>query len=476
MKLKRDYDAVIVGSGPNGFAAAITLARAGFSVVVLEGHEKIGGGARSAELTLPGFIHDVCSAVHPLGIASPFFRSVPLDRYGLRWIQPPVPLAHPLDDGTAALLARSTEATGETLGPDSAAYGRLMNPLLRSWDDLTMELLEPLHFPRHPLTLGRFGWNAIKSGRGLAEDCFKGAPARALFGGLSAHAVLPLERPATAAFGLLLGLLGHAVGWPVAEGGSQKLSDALAAYFRSLGGEIRTGSFVASLDELPPSRVVLLDVTPAQLDAIAGAALPPAYRRRLRQFRYGAGVFKVDWALGGPIPWTAPGCASAATVHVGGTLDQIAAAEAAVGQGRIPERPFTLVVQPSLFDPSRAPAGRHTAWAYCHVPNGSAVDMREAIEAQVERFAPGFRDLILARSALFPKQLEDYNPNCLGGDISGGSNELSQLFARPLLRRVPYATDMEGVYLCSASTPPGGGVHGMCGYNAARAAMRRELR
>jgi phytoene dehydrogenase-like protein len=465
------YDAIVVGSGPNGLAAAITLARAGQRVVVFEASETIGGGARSAELTLPGFVHDICSAVHPMAVGSPFFRTLPLDRHGVGWIESPLPLAHPLDDGSAVLLERSVAATADGLGADSAAYRRLLEPLVEAWEPLADEILAPLHWPAHPFLLARFGWNAIRSARGLAESHFKGARARALFAGLAAHSVLPLEASASAAFGLVLALFGHAVGWPIVAGGSQKLSDGLATYFRSLGGEIRTGVRVAALAELPTARIVMLDVTPRQFNAMAGRAHNPK-RQQMEKFRYGPGVFKVDWALEGPIPWRARDCARAATVHVGGSWEEIAAAEATVARGEFSDRPFVLLAQPSLFDRSRAPEGKEVAWAYCHVPNGSTKDMLCRIEDQIERFAPGFRERILARHVAGPAQLERHNANYVGGDISGGANNLGQLFTRPIVQADPYATGLKGVYLCSASTPPGGGVHGMCGHHAARAALR----
>lgn len=467
------YDAIVVGSGPNGLAAAITLAQAGCSVLVLEAKETVGGGMRSAELTLPGFIHDVCSAIHPLGVGSPFFRSLPLAKYGLEWIYPPAPLAHPLDDGTAAVLEQSIEATGATLGPDAAAYRKLMAPFVADWDKLADELLGPFPFPpRHPLALARFGLSAIRSARGLAESRFKGEHARALFAGLAGHAIMPLEQPPTAAFGLILGILGHALGWPLPRSGSQRIADALAAYLCSLGGEIVTSSPVESVDKLPPSRLVMFDVTPRQLLRLAGHHLPSGYRRQLERYRYGPGVFKVDWALDGPIPWRAAACTRAGTVHVGGTLAEVAASERAMWQGSPAENPFVLVVQQSLFDPTRAPAGQHTAWAYCHVPANSTFDMTPRIEAQIERFAPDFRDRILARSVMPPAQMEQYNSNYIGGDINGGVQDFLQLFTRPTLRLVPYSTPVKEFYLCSSSTPPGGGVHGMCGYHAARAALR----
>jgi len=466
------YDAVVVGSGPNGLAAAITMARAGRSVLVLEAREAIGGGCRSAELTLPGFVHDVCSAIHPLGLGSPFFKTLPLGDHGLEWIHPPAPVAHPLDDGTAVVIERSVEETAAGLGPDAAAYRRLMGPLSAEWDALAPELLAPLHLPRHPLAMARFGLMAVRSASGFAQARFRGERARAVFAGIAGHSILPLERTATAAIGLVLGALTHAVGWPLPRGGSRRIADALAAHLRSLGGEIRTGSPVESLDALPPARAVLCDVTPRQLLKLAGDRLRGRYRRGLERYRYGPAAFKLDFALSGPIPWKAAECARAATVHLGGTMDEIAASEAAVGRGEHPDRPFVLLVQPSLFDASRAPAGRHTAWAYCHVPNGSTFDMRARIEAQIERFAPGFGDLVLARSVLTPARLQELNANYVGGDINGGAQDLGQMFTRPVARIVPYSTPVRGLYICSSSTPPGGGVHGMCGYHAARAALR----
>jgi phytoene dehydrogenase-like protein len=466
------YDAVVVGSGPNGLAAAITLARAGCSVLVYEAKETIGGGVRSAPLTLPGFVHDVCSAIHPLGVASPFFRTLPLAEHGLEWVHPPVALAHPFDNGTAALLERSVEVTGATLAEDAAAYQRLMAPLVATWEQLADAVLGPLRLPSHPLTLLRFGWHARRSACSLAEGWFTGNRAKTFFGGLAAHSFMPLERPLTAAFGLLLGILGHFVGWPFPRGGAQQISTALAAYLRVLGGEVVTNAPVRCIDELPAARAVLLDVTPRQALRLAGHRLPAGYRRQLERYRYGPAAFKLDWALDGPIPWIAPGCARAGTVHLGGTLAEIAASERAAWSGEQTEKPYVLVAQQSLFDPSRAPAGKHTVWAYCHVPNGSTFDMTERIERQIERFAPGFRDCILARHVMPPAALTDYNPNYIGGDINGGVQDMWQLFTRPALRLVPYATPVRGLYLCSSSTPPGGGVHGMCGYFAACAALR----
>lgn len=472
MPARRSYDAIVVGSGPNGLAAAIVLSRAGCSVLVLEARDTPGGGARSAEITLPGFVHDLCSAIHPFAVGAPFFPTLPLAEHGLTWIHPPAPLAHPFDDGTAAILERSIEATGLTLGPDAPAYCKLMRPLAESWHALARDLLGPLRVPHHPLRVARFGWYAIRSGRRLAEHLFAGQPARALFAGLAAHSILSLEQPLTAAFGLLLGAAGHAVGWPLPQGGAQRIANALTSYLRSRGGEVVTGSMVHSVDELPVARAVLLDLTPRQVLRISGHRLPEGFRRQLERYRYGAGAFKLDWALADPIPWTAPACRRAGTVHVGGTLAEIAGAEQAVARQQHPEKPFVLVAQPSLFDPTRAPAGKHTAWAYCHVPHGSVTDMTARIEAQIERFAPGFQQRILARTVTSPAALERYNANYVGGDINGGMQDFRQLFTRPTVRLVPYTTPIKGLYICSSSTPPGGGVHGMCGYFAAQAALR----
>lgn len=464
------YDAVIIGSGPNGLAAAIVLARAGRKVLVVEAEATIGGGARSAELTLPGFVHDVCSAVHPLAVGSPFFRTLPLTRHGLEWVQPPAPLAHPLDGGTAVMLEREIGMTGQSLERDARAYRKLIEPLVGAWHQLEGPLLGPVSLPRHPLTLARFGWRALRSARGLAESWFRGERARALFAGLSAHSMLPLDRVTTAAFGLVLGVTAHAVGWPFPRGGAQKIADALATYLHSLGGEIVANMRVESLDDLPPARIVLCDVTPRQLLSLAGRRLPEGYRRQLSRYRYGVAAYKVDYALDGPVPWRAAECARAGTVHLGGTLEEIAQAEGEPWQGRHAEYPFVLLAQPSLFDPTRAPEGKHTVWAYCHVPNGSDFEMTERIERQIERFAPGFGERVLERHVLPPAALERHNANLVGGDINGGANDLRQLFWRPT--RHLYATPVKGLYLCSSATPPGGGVHGMCGYFAAQAALR----
>lgn len=469
------YDAIVVGSGPNGLAAAITLAQAGRSVIVFEARDTIGGGSRTMELTLPGFQHDVCSAIHPLGLASPFMRALPLEQYGLEWIHPPAPLAHPLDDGTAVILERSLEATSTTLGRDAAAYRRLMAPLAASWHKLDTAILGPYPLTLHLFALARFGLQAVLPATSLAKMWFKGDHARALLAGMCAHSMLPLEVSPSAAFGLVLGMLGHAVGWPLPRGGAQKIVAAMAAYLCSLGGEIVTGVQVKSLESLPQARAILFDVTPRQLLCIAGDHLPGRYKQQLQRYRYGPGVFKIDFALDGPLPWRAGACARAGTVHLGGTLPEIAAAERAVWKGEHPERPVVLLAQPGLFDPTRAPQGKYTVWAYCHVPNGSTVDMTERIEAQIERFAPGFRDLILARHIFNPVELEQYNANYIGGDINGGVQDMWQQFTRPVPRLVPYSTPNKRIYICSSSTPPGGGVHGMCGYHAARAALRAVL-
>jgi phytoene dehydrogenase-like protein len=469
------YDAVVVGAGPNGLAAAIELARGGCSVAVLEAGETVGGGTRSAELTLPGFVHDLGSAIHPLGYASPFFKTLPLEEHGLEWVHPPAPLAHPFDDGTPAVLQRSVEATAAALGPDARAYEGLMRGIAEDTDRIAAYFVGSPRLIRHPFALATSSLRALRPARNLAEDLFEGEKARGLFVGNAAHSFLPLERRPSAMFGLLLGTLGHAFGWPFPKGGSQRIADALASYLRSLGGEIFTGVRVRSVDEVPRTRAVLFDVTPWQLLEIVGEHFSERYQNALKGYRYGPGVFKIDFALSGPIPWRAQECLRAGTVHLGGTLDEISAGEAAVWRNEHPERPFVLLAQQSLFDPTRAPAGKHTVWAYCHVPNGSTFDMTGRIEGQIERFAPGFRDRILAKNTMGPADLERINPNLVGGDINGGVMDLRQLFTRPMPRPNPYSTPAKGLYICSSSTPPGGGVHGMCGYFAARAALRYLL-
>jgi phytoene dehydrogenase-like protein len=466
-------DAIVVGSGPNGLAAAITLARAGCSVLVYEANATIGGGARSAELTVPGFLHDVCSAVHPLAAASPFFKTLPLERFGLEWVEPEIPLAHPLDNGSAGCLCKDIDVTAEQLHEDSGAYWRLMKSLARNWENLSTEFLQPMvHWPQHPITLAHFGILGLCPATVLAKFAFKGERARALFAGIAAHSFLPLEAPVSSAFALVLGLAGHAVGWPIPRGGSQQISNALAGYLRELGGKIEVNRRIENLRDLPKSRAILLDVSVWEFLRIAGQEMPSGYRRRLESFRHAPGIFKIDYALSEPIPWKAEACCRAGTIHLGGGIDEIAAAEREVARGKIPERPFVLVAQQSLFDETRAPRGQHTLWSYCHVPFSCGTDMSDQIESQIERFAPGFRDCVLARHTMAADDLARSNPNLAGGDISGGAANLMQLLARPILSPTPYRTPLPGVYLCSASTPPGGGVHGMCGYHAARAALR----
>ena len=471
-------DAVVVGAGPNGLAAAITLARAGRSVRVYEAASRVGGGTRTQELTLPGYRHDVCSTILPLAIASPFFRTLDLGTRGVRFLEPEVPFAHPLDGGRAAVLERSLAATAAGLGePDGRAWRRLFGPLVRDADALGGELLRPIvHVPRHPGLLARFGLPALRSVTGLARSRFGGQAAQALFAGVGAHSMLALDRPLGASFGLVLATYAHAVGWPMVEGGAVAVADALAAELEALGGEIVTDHRVGSLDELPASRTILLDVTPRQLLAIGGGRLPDPIRRHAERFRYGPGVFKIDWALDGPVPWAAEGPRRAATIHLGGTLEEIAASEAKIAAGRAPQRPYVLFVQYAPWDPSRAPGGHTTAWAYCHVPSGSRDDMTERIEVQVERFAPGFRDRILARHTYDPAAMAAHDPNYVGGDINGGIQDIRQGVFRPWPSLDPYRLGDGGLYLCSSSTPPGGGVHGMCGFHAARSALRHELR
>jgi phytoene dehydrogenase-like protein len=467
-------DAFVIGSGPNGLTAAITLARAGLHVTVLEAQPTIGGGARSAELTLPGFTHDICSAVHPLAVSSPVFATMPLDEYGLQWIYPPIPAAHPLDGGRAVAAEPSVAATAARLGEDADAYRRAFSRLVAAWPTLAKEILAPPHFPAHPLLLAGFGLRALRSAGGTARALFRSEPARALFGGMAAHSVLPLEMAGSAAFGWVLTLSAHAAGWPMPRGGSQRIADALSSYFQALGGTLMPGHEVVSLREFPADSLILCDVTPRQLLRIAADRLPESYCRRLEKFRYGPGVFKIDWALRAPIPWQNSDCARAGTVHLGGTLDEIAASERAAWNGDSSEHPFVLLSQPSLFDDTRAPAGYHTAWAYCHVPNGTTEDFTTRIEAQVERFAPGFGGAIVARHTMSPAQLVAHNANLAGGAITGGSANPGQLFLRPTASL--YRTPDAKLFLCSSSTPPGAGVHGMCGYHAARAALRSVTR
>jgi phytoene dehydrogenase-like protein len=467
-----EFDAVVVGAGPNGLVAAVTLALEGWRVLVLEAQDRPGGGTRSQELTRPGFVHDVCSAIHPLALSSKAFRNLPLEAHGLEWVHPDLPFAHPLDGGRAALVHRSLDETAIGLGADGAAYRRLVGPLVRQ--DLIDGLLEPLSFPRAPIPLARFGLAGIRSAAGLAGSRFETDEARGMFAGVAAHSILSLRSSPTAGYGLMMAALAHLVGWPMARGGSAEIARALVALLEANGGTLECDRPVRTLRDVPSARAVLLDVTPKQLVAIAGDRLPARYRRALERFRYGPGVWKVDWALDGPAPWTNPDVGRSATVHLGGTLAEITEAEDAVQQGRHPERPYVLFVQQTPFDTTRAPEGMHTAWAYCHVPNGSELDMTDRIEAQVERFAPGFRDRIIARHVMGPASMERHDANYIGGDINCGIGDLRQFVARPVASLVPWATPVDGLYLCSSSTPPGGGVHGICGMRAAQVAMRRE--
>lgn len=468
---KCDYDAIVVGSGPNGLAAAITLQQKGLSVLLLEAKDSIGGGLRTMELTLPGFHHDVCSAILPMAATSPFFATLPLQQYGLEYLYPPVAAAHPFDDGSAAVLKGSLTETARLLGPDAAAYLSLMQQVVADWPFIARDILGPFTIPRHPLRMARFGLKALPSAAVIANR-FTTEKAKGLWAGMAAHSIQPLTNYATSAIGLVLSAAGHLYGWPVPKGGAISVAHALAGYFTSLGGKIQTGFTVSNLQQLPSAQAVLFDVTPRQLMAIAGDRFSSLYKWQLNRYRYGMGVFKVDWALDGPIPFTAPECREAGTVHLGNTFKEIAAGEQLASSGGHPQRPFVLLAQQSLFDDSRAPHGKHTAWAYCHVPNGSTVDMTSIIEEQVERFAPGFKQLILAKHTYNSAQLQQYNPNYIGGDINGGIIDLGQLYTRPALRLSPYKTSARGLYICSSSTPPGGGVHGMCGHHAARQALR----
>jgi len=470
-KLKSDFDAIVVGSGPNGLSAAIALQQAGLSVLILEAKDTIGGGLRSAELTLPGFVHDICSAIHPLAAGSPFFTTLPLEEFGLEYIYPEVAAAHPFDDGTAAALSGSVEETASSLGIDRESYSALFMPLVKKWPGMVKDLLGPLHFPKHPIDMAAFGLNALRSASSLVAK-FKTKEARGLWAGMAAHSLQPLSNLGTSAFGLVLMATGHLKGWPVPKGGSKQIANALSSYFISLGGKIETGIPVRSMKDIPASKVLLFDLTPKQILEIAGERFSSLYSWQLRRYRYGMGVFKIDWALNGPVPFTTAECRKAGTVHLGNTFEEIARAEAMTNSGVLPEKPFVLFAQQSLFDSYRAPEGKHTAWAYCHVPNGSEKDMTQAIENQVERFAPGFKDLILAKHTMNTREMEAYNSNYIGGDINGGIIDIGQLFTRPALRTSPYRTSAKGIYICSSSTPPGGGVHGMCGYHAAEQVLK----
>jgi phytoene dehydrogenase-like protein len=468
---KREYDAVVVGSGPNGLAAAITIQQTGRSVLLVEAKDSIGGGLRSAELTLPGFIHDICSAIHPLAAGSPFFQTLPLRQHGLEYIYPPIAAAHPFDDGTAAALFKSAQQTAQALGEDELNYLNLMKPLIKYWPSIITDVLGPLHFPKHPVNMARFGFSAITAASYLANR-FHTDKGRGLWAGMAAHSMQPLSNAATSAIALVLMITGHTQGWPLSKGGSKGIANALASYFISLGGKIETSFYIRSLSQLPSSHAVLFDVTPRQLLQIAGHQFSSLYKWQLNRYRYGMGIFKIDWALDGPIPFTSFECRNAATIHIGNSFEEIASSEQLISEGKHPDQPFVILAQQSLFDASRAPDGKHTAWAYCHVPNGSQMDMTDRIEKQVERFAPGFRDIIRGRHVMNTARIEAYNPNYIGGDINGGIIDVRQLFTRPALRLSPYKTSAKGIYICSSSTPPGGGVHGMCGYHAAKKALK----
>jgi len=469
------FDAVVVGAGPNGLSAAIALAQAGRSVKVIEGAETIGGGARTMELTRPGFRHDVCSAVHPLGLGSPYFRQLPLEDFGLKWIQPKIPFAHPLSPKEAVFVERSVAATAAQLGTaDGEEYSRRIEPLVEDWSKMEPSILGPiLRVPKHPLTMAKFGWVGALPAASLVK-AFSDEPAKAMISGAAAHAFKPLNRMLTASFGLLYPITAHRFGWPFAEGGSQSIIEALAGYLRSLGGEIEVGRWVKRMSDLPPARATLFDVTPEVLMGIAGDILPNFYRRQLGRFRRGPGTFKVDYALAGEVPWLNKRLGLAGTIHIGSS-ESIAAAEAAIWKGHRPARPFMMVAQQSMSDPTRAPAGQHTLWAYAHVPGGSTEDFSSGIEQEIENLAPGFKDLIIERCIASPTDLADYNPNYSGGDITGGAYTVMQTVFRPVPGRSPYATPAKGIYLCSSSTPPGAGVHGMCGYWAAQSALKRDL-
>jgi phytoene dehydrogenase-like protein len=468
---KKDFDAVVVGSGPNGLAAAIALQQAGLSVLIIEGKDTIGGGLRSAELTLPGFIHDICSAIHPMAANSPFFKTLPLVDHGLTYINPPASAAHPFDDGSAAALYSSIQETAKSLGVDEKAYLRLIKPLLTTWPLIDSDVLAPLHFPEYPVSLAKFGLDAMMPATLLANK-FKGLKARGLWGGMAAHSIQPLSNVATSAIGLVLMSVGHLVGWPIPKGGSSAISNALVGYFLSLGGKVQTGMYISDLAQLPSCHAVLFDVTPKQLLKIAGHKFSSIYKWQLERYRYGMGVFKIDWALDDSVPFIAEECRQAGTIHIGNSFEEITHGELMTSRGQHVDKPFVLLAQQSLFDPSRAPEGKHTLWGYCHVPNGSTKDMTNVIENQIERFAPGFKERILAKSVMNTAQLEDYNSNYIGGDINGGIIDIGQLFTRPALRASPYKTSAKGIYICSSSTPPGGGVHGMCGYHAAKKALK----
>lgn len=465
------YDAIVIGSGPNGLAAAIAIQQQGLSVLLVEGKEEIGGGLRSAELTLPGYLSDICSAIHPLAIASPFFQTLPLEEHGLQYVFPIHAAAHPFDDGEAAYLTHDLTETAKALGIDAERYLNLVAPIVTDWPKIDNDVLAPLHFPKHPIAMAKFGLKAMTAATFLAKT-FKSEKAKGLWAGMAAHAIQPLTNLSTSAIGLVLMAAAHLKGWPVPVGGSKSIAQALVSYFKEIGGTVQTGTFISSLSQLPSSKTILFDIGPQQLLKIAGHQFSNIYRWQLEKYRYGMGVYKVDWALDGQVPFKDENARLAGTVHLGGTLKEIAWSEKQSAKGNYVEKPFVLLAQQSLFDNTRAPEGKHVAWAYCHVPNGSLRNMTAEIENQVERFAPGFKERILAKHTINPQELEQYNPNYIGGDINGGIIDLAQLFTRPALRSSPYRTSAKGLYICSSSTPPGGGVHGMCGYHAAKTALK----
>tara|TARA_R110000868_G_scaffold304437_21_gene565415 strand:- start:46463 stop:47914 length:1452 start_codon:yes stop_codon:yes gene_type:complete len=470
-----EFDAVIVGSGPNGLSAGILLAQHGLKVKIIEAEETIGGGTRTKELTEPGFLHDICSAVHPTGIGSPYLRTLPLADFGLEWIHPIYPVAHPLEDGDAMIISKSLEETLSRMGKDSKNYKTLVQSLVDAWDYLSHDLLGPVRIPNHPLSMARFGWYGMHSAKLLANSMFDSTKVKAYFAGLAAHSIVPLEKSFTGSFGLVFAATIHSVGWPIAKGGSASITKALATYFKSMGGMIETGNRISNVSELPSSKTILFDLTPHQIAKIAGRELPQGFKKKYLKYKYGPGVFKMDFALSEPVPWTNSDCSGAGTLHLGGTLNEIAYSERETWKGNHPEKPYVLLSQPSMFDDSRSPKGKHTLWAYCHVPNGSDKDCSEAIINQIERYAPGFRDTIISSHTISAPEFEAYNHNYIGGDINGGAQTFKQLIGRPIFQWDPYKIPAKGMYICSSSTPPGGGVHGMCGYHAAKSALKNEF-
>tara|TARA_R100001591_G_scaffold118428_1_gene141208 strand:- start:9863 stop:11311 length:1449 start_codon:yes stop_codon:yes gene_type:complete len=470
-----NFDVFVIGSGPNGLAAAVALAQQGLKVKVFEAKDSVGGGTRTLELTEPGFKHDICSAVHPTAVSSPFFNTLPLSYHGLAWIHPDFPLAHPLDNGEAVIVEKSFENTLQRLGSDSKNYKKLFKDFIDSWEYLSKDLFGTLRIPNHPISMMRFGWYGMFSSTLLSNSFFKSERTKAYFAGLAAHSILPLENAFTASFGLVLGTTIHSVGWPIAKNGSHAITKALESYFKTLGGEIELNTHIESLDEFPEGKPILFDLTPQQIVTIADRKLPDSLRDKLLSYNYGPGVFKIDFALSEPVPWLNEECKKAGTLHLGGTMQELVHAEKEVWDGIHSTNPYVLISQPSLFDDSRAPKGKHVLWSYCHVPNGSKENMEKQIIDQIERYAPGFRDTIISFSSMTAMDFEKYNPNYIGGDINGGAQNLKQLFGRPLIKWDPYKLPVENLYICSSSTPPGGGVHGMSGFNAARSVLKNEF-